>query len=212
MLPDVPRKHQLLLNLQKEVESCKRCYISQQGPCRVFGEGPADALVMSISEAAGEAEQRAGLPYQGSAGKYWAGMLSSAGFLRENLYVTNVIKGRPMYGGKSNAISPNYDEVHACQPFLFRQLEIIQPKLILVFGKVAAYSLGLLKKADSFGKILGEIPLYEYACSDGIKRQAKIICVYHPSYLMRANKERENWLSYIHLCRAKEILDGLVSG
>ncbi len=212
MLPEVSPKHQLLSNLRREVESCKRCYISQQGPCRVFGEGPVDVLVMSVSEAAGLDEFREGRPYVGKAGKYWEGMLSSAGFIREQLYVTNCIKSHPMWENQNNKISPDYQEVHACQPFLFRQLEIIKPRLILVFGKTAAYSLGLLRKSDPLGSVLGERPTYEYACSDGIKRDAKMVVTYHPSYLMRANKEKENWLSYIHLCRAKEILDGMVSG
>jgi DNA polymerase len=170
---------------------------------------------MSISEAAGEEEFYAKpvpRPYVGKAGKYWEGMISGAGFVREQLYITNAIKSRPMHEGKSNAITPAYDEVHACQPFLFRQLEIIQPKLILVFGKVAAYSLGLLKKSDSLGSILGErLPFFEYACSDGIRRRASLVTTYHPSYLMRANKEKENWLSYTHLCRAKEIFNQLTT-
>ena len=202
---------QKLESLKKEVEICNRCYISQFGPCRVFGEGPANALVMSISEAAGEDEFNMGRPYVGRAGKYWEGMLLGVGFSREQLYITNSIKSRPMHEGKSNAITPDYQEVHACQPYLFRQLEIIQPKLILVFGKVAAYSLGLLKKSDAFGSIFGKILPYEYACSDGIKRQATAIPIYHPSYLMRANKDKENWLSHVNLIKAKEIFDGLVS-
>ena len=170
---------------------------------------------MSISEAAGEDEVNAKpfpRPYAGRAGKYWEGMLSSVGLHREVFYVTNAIKGRPMHGGKSNAITPDYQEVHACQPYLFRQLEIIQPKLILVFGKTAAYSLGLLRKSDPLGLIVGERPVFEYACSDGIKRKAQAIVTYHPSYLMRGGKEKDNWKSYLHLCRAKEIIDGLVSG
>ena len=206
---------QKLENLKKEVEICNRCYISQSGPCRVFGEGPANALMMSVSEAAGEDEVNAKpipRPYAGRAGKYWEGMLAGAGLSRYQMYVTNSIKGRPMHEGKSNAITPDYQEVHACQPFLFRQLEIIQPKLILVFGKVAAYSLGLLKKSDSFGSIFGKVLPYEYACSDGIKRHATAIPIYHPSYLMRANKDKENWMSHLHLTKAKDIFNGLVSG
>jgi uracil-DNA glycosylase len=200
-----------LEKLRNEVSQCQRCYIAQQGPCNVFGEGPIGASVMSISEAAGEAEVRAGAPYRGKAGAYWEGMISSAGFVRGELYITNCVKGRPLWQGQSNKISPDYQEVHACQPFLFRQLEIIKPKLILVFGKTAAYSLGLLRKSDPLGSVLGE-RFYEYACSDGIKRNAQMVVTYHPSYLMRGGKEKDNWLSYKHLCRAKEILNGMVSG
>ena len=191
---------------------CNKCYISQQGPCRVFGEGPANALAMSVSEAAGDDEFRAGRPYVGRAGKYWEGMLSSAGLNRDQIYVTNCIKSHPLWDGVSNKISPDYQEVHACQPFLFRQIEIIKPQFILVFGKTAAYSLGLLRKSDALGPILGERPIFEYACSDGVKRQAQMVVTYHPSYLMRGGKEKDNWRSYLHLCRAKEIINGLVSG
>jgi uracil-DNA glycosylase len=201
-----------LEKLKNEVSQCRRCYISEHGPCNVFGEGPVSADVMSISEAAGEAEVAAGAPYQGKAGAYWEGMISAAGFVRGQLYITNAIKGRPLWNGESNKISPDYQEVHACQFFLLKQLEIIKPKLILVFGKVAAYSLGLLRKSDSLGSVLGERPTFEYACSDGIKRNAQMVVTYHPSYLMRGGKEKDNWLSYIHLCRAKEILNGMVSG
>jgi uracil-DNA glycosylase len=210
MTNDLMEAQKSLEKLKKEVESCKRCYISQQGPCTVFGEGPPNALVMSVSEAAGEAEVRAGAPYRGKAGSFWEGMISSVGFIRADLYATNAIKGRPCWNGESNKISPDYQEVHACQPFLFKQLELVKPKLILVFGKVAAYSLGLLRKSDPLGSVLGERPTFEYACSDGIKRKAQMVVTYHPSYLMRGGKEKDNWLSYTHLCRAKEIFNGVV--
>jgi uracil-DNA glycosylase len=204
------RQHQIEV-LRESVKNCQRCYLGQDhGPCEVFGDGPIGAQIMSISEAAGSEEQRLKKCYQGNAGKYWEGMLSIVGLKREDIYVTNAIKNRPMYDGKSNAISPDYEEVHACQPFLFRQLDILRPQLILVFGKVASYSLGLLKKSDAFASIFGKIIDYEYACTDGVKHQAKVVPIYHPSYLMRPNKDKYNWLSHLQLSKAKEVFNGLV--
>lgn len=204
-------------DLKQKMYQCRDCYLGEiNNPCNVFGEGPLNAEIMSIAEAPGATEQQQGRPLVGQAGKFWEGMLLSIGWSREHIYVTNAVKGRPMYGGRSNTLSPNLEEVWACQHFLIKQVQLVKPKLLLVFGKPAALSLGILTK-ETYGKpVKNKLGLqkapYQYIGLDGYKREAKVLWTYHPSYLMSKPDGRNYcFQAYKQLSDAKKLLEADIS-
>jgi len=166
---------------------------------------------MSISEAPGRMEYELNACYQGAAGKFWEGILSTVGLTRDIIYTANAVMCRPMYGGKSNKLTPNLEEVGNCKPYLLQQIAIIKPKLILVFGKVAAFSLGLCKEVESLKYALGH-KKYNYLTMDGETKECDTIVTYHPSYLMKPFNTEGNAITYEHMLKAKEIIDGMVRG
>lgn len=119
-----------LTELYKEVAVCQRCELSQGRTKTVPGEGPENAEIMFIGEAPGFHEDRQGRPFVGAAGKFLDELLASIGLTREDVYIGNVIKCRP----PSNR-DPQPDEIAACKPFLDKQIELIQPKLIVTLGR-----------------------------------------------------------------------------
>jgi uracil-DNA glycosylase len=203
-------KQELLNDLYSELNKCETCkHLGSLVDVKVTGSGNVASPLMSLSEAPGKDEYTEKRVYSGKAGKYWESMLSSVGWNRNKIYATNALKCRPMYEGKSNCISPSQEEIYNCNKFLFDEIAIIQPKVIVVFGKTAAMSLGLLSKTDSLSSVLGQWSrnkgcLYAYG-----ENQCDLIVTYHPSYLMRGGKEKENGQSYIHLTTARLIIDGM---
>jgi len=199
--------------LRQRVIECQECefYLTRTQP--VFGEGRIDAAAMSVSEAPGAEEDATGLPFQGRAGKYWEGMLTTVGFKRIDLYVCNALCCRP----PQNVIPDDYHNIFACNARLLAQIAIIQPKLIMVFGKAASFALGLLKKSDSLSSVVGNLRTrtgepFKYVDFRGNGRTAELVVTYHPSYLMRGGLEQQkaSWKAYNHLKEAKQLHDGLV--
>ena len=119
-----------LTELYKEIAICQRCELSQGRIKAVPGEGPENAEIMFIGEAPGFHEDRQGRPFVGAAGKFLDELLASIGLTREDVYIGNVIKCRPP-GNRD----PLADEIAACKPFLDKQIELIQPKLIVTLGR-----------------------------------------------------------------------------
>jgi DNA polymerase len=119
-----------LTELYKEIAACQRCELSQGRTKAVPGEGPENAEIMFIGEAPGFHEDRQGRPFVGAAGKFLDELLASIGLTREDVYIGNVIKCRP----PSNR-DPQPNEMAACKPFLDKQIELIQPKLIVTLGR-----------------------------------------------------------------------------
>lgn len=199
-----------LESLEAEVKNCFQCPLGSQCTQKVFGEGLTCADVMSISEAPGTDEDKHGRPYMGKAGSFWEGMLGSIGWKRNQIYVTNLIKCRP----PQNKYNEDLSEADACVPFLRKQISIQQPKIILAFGRLAGYGLGLITK-QSFKSKLGpklgvqKLP-YEYVGHDKEPKMSTVVWLYHPSYLMRGNKERDCAVTYGYLAEAKRIYDELV--
>lgn len=201
---------QALESLKIEVHNCFKCPLGSQCIQKVYGEGPIGADIMSISEAPGKEEDEQGRPYMGRAGAFWEGILASVGWQRHIMYVTNVIKCRP----PNNKYNEDLSEADICMPFLRKQISIVQPKMILAFGRLAGYGLGILSKQNfkmKLGPILGiqKVP-YEYVGHDKNPRMATVVWCYHPSYLMRGNKEKECAITFEYLFEAKEIYNGMV--
>jgi uracil-DNA glycosylase len=151
------------------VHDCTRCPLYQTATRAVPGEGPARAGVMVIGEAPGANEDATGRPFVGAAGQLLTKILEAVDLRREDVFICNVMKHRPP--GNRN---PTPDEVAACSPYLVRQIELIQPKVILALGTFAAQTLLATKLPIS--KLRGQLHRYH-----GVP----LIVTYHPAALLR---------------------------
>jgi DNA polymerase len=158
---------------------CSRCKLHTLGRKQVvFGVGNPDADLMFVGEAPGADEDIQGEPFVGRAGQLLTKIIEAIGLRREDVYIANVIKCRPP--GNRN---PEPDEVEQCEPFLFRQIDTVKPKVIVALGKFAAQC--LLRTGDPITRIRGREFKY---------RDAILIPTYHPAYLLRTpSAKREVW-------------------
>ncbi|MES1927947.1 phage DNA polymerase-like protein [Salinisphaera dokdonensis CL-ES53] len=139
----------------------------------VFGVGARDADVLIVGEAPGASEDEQGVPFVGRAGKLLDRMLFAIGCSRAtNVYITNICKFRP-----PNNRDPNPDEVAADWPILERQIELMDPKLVVAVGRVAAQT--LLDSKDTLGKLRGRLHRYP-------RRELDVLVTYHPAFLLRS--------------------------
>lgn len=133
---------ELLAGVRAEIGDCMRCKLHQAGRHHiVFGVGNPQAELMFVGEAPGHDEDLEGIPFVGRAGQKLTQIIGAMGLSREEVYIANVIKCRPP--GNRN---PEPDEVDTCEPFLFRQLDAIAPKVVVALGSFAARS--LLRSAE----------------------------------------------------------------
>ena len=158
---------------------CQRCKLCSLGRTKVvFGKGHAKARLMFVGEAPGEEEDERGEPFVGRSGQLLTKIIEAIGLSREQVYIANVIKCHP-----PNNRNPEPDEVASCEPFLFRQIDVIQPRVIVPLGKFAAQS--LLRTMDPITKLRGR--QFDY-------RGAVLIPTFHPAYLLRnPSAKREVW-------------------
>ena len=126
-----------LEKLESKVENCRRCSLYKTRTNVVFGAGPANAELMIVSEAPGFNEDQKGVPFVGAAGELLNKLLKMAGLKREELYICNILKCRPVTSNLENR-PPRSEEVEACSRYLDRQIEIIRPKLIVTLGRHSA--------------------------------------------------------------------------
>ncbi len=159
--------------------ACTRCKLHAMGRTQVvFGVGNPEADLMFVGEAPGADEDLKGEPFVGRAGQLLTKIIEAIGLRREDVYIANVIKCRPP--GNRN---PEPDEVAECEPFLFRQVDTVKPKVIVALGKFAAQC--LLRTADPITRIRGKEFVY---------RDAILIPTYHPAYLLRnPSAKRDVW-------------------
>jgi len=170
---------------------CSRCKLHTLGRKQVvFGVGNPDADLMFVGEAPGADEDLQGEPFVGRAGQLLTKIIEAINLRREDVYIANVIKCRPPQNR-----NPEPDEVEQCEPFLFRQIDAIKPKVIVALGKFAAQC--LLKTNDPITRIRGR----EYRYRDAI-----LMPTYHPAYLLRnPSSKREVWED---MKRVRELLGG----
>jgi uracil-DNA glycosylase len=168
-----------LIDVRTEIGDCTRCKLHGQGRRQiVFGVGNPDADLMFVGEAPGADEDVQGIPFVGRAGQLLTKIIEAIDLKREDVYIANVIKCRPP--GNRN---PEQDEVETCEPFLFQQIDIIRPKVIVALGTFAARA--LLRTLDPISRLRGRV--YDY-------RGAKLIPTFHPAYLLRnPASKRETW-------------------
>jgi DNA polymerase len=165
--------------VRSDIGDCTRCKLSGLGRTQVvFGVGNPDADLMFIGEAPGADEDQQGLPFVGRAGQLLTKIIEAIGLKREDVYIANVIKCRPPQNR-----NPEQDEIDTCEPFLFRQVDIIKPKVIVALGTFAART--LLRTLDPISRLRGRV--YEY-------RGARLVPTFHPAYLLRnPSSKREVW-------------------
>ncbi|HRN53720.1 MAG TPA: uracil-DNA glycosylase, partial [Gemmatimonadaceae bacterium] len=160
------------------ISGCTLCSLSSTAIKHVPGEGNPQARFVVVGEAPGQNEDEQGRPFVGKSGDLLTKILEAIGFKREDVFICNVLKHRPP--GNRN---PSSDEIHACRPFLLRQLELLDPKVILCVGTFAAQT--LLATDAPIGKLRGVVHRYH-----GIP----LVATYHPAALLRnPNWKRPAW-------------------
>ena len=166
--------------LKKTVSTCTLCELHRTRTQTVFGVGHPAAEWLIIGEAPGADEDRLGEPFVGRAGQLLTSMLRAMGLAREEVFIANILKCRP-----PNNRDPQPQEVNHCGAYLRQQIELIQPKIILVVGRIAAQS--LLNVDTPIGKMRGQ--KYSYQDTD-----IPVIATYHPAYLLRSpQQKRKAW-------------------
>ena len=176
--------------LRSAVASCTRCRLCESRTQTVFGVGNPAADWMIIGEAPGAEEDRRGEPFVGRAGKLLDEMLLAIGEKRDSVFIANILKCRP-----PNNRDPSHDEAASCRPYLERQIELVQPKIILAVGRVAAQQ--LLQSDVPVGRLRGKV----HHLGD-----MPLVVTYHPAYLLRSpSQKRKSWDD---LCLAMQVMAG----
>jgi len=180
------------IEIKRAVPSCTACGLHKSRTHTVLGVGDERADWLLVGEAPGAEEDRTGEPFVGQAGRLLDAMLAAIDLSREkNVYICNVLKCRPP--GNRN---PEPDEVARCTPFLLRQIELIQPKLIVAMGRFAAQT--LLNTDASIASLRGRV--HRYA-------ERPLIVTYHPAYLLRNLPDKSK--AWADLVFARRTMAGL---
>jgi DNA polymerase len=165
--------------IREEIGDCQRCPLAAGRHTIVFGDGDPNARLMFVGEGPGADEDAQGLPFVGRAGQLLNNMITAMGLRRDQVYIANIVKCRP----PQNRV-PEPQEAHTCSPFLFRQIDVIRPEVIVALGATAAtYLLG------------GKSPLNALRGRIHQARGSKLIVTYHPAYLLRdPRQKKEAWV------------------
>jgi DNA polymerase len=180
--------------LREAVAGCTACKLCSGRRQTVFGVGHERAHWMIVGEAPGEQEDREGEPFVGKSGQLLDNMLRAVGLTRgdappeQQVYIANTVKCRPP--GNRN---PEPAELAQCEPFLIRQIALVQPRIILAMGRFAVQS--LLRSTEPIGRLRGRVHQYQ-----GVP----LIVTYHPAYLLRNPEDKAR--SWDDLCLAREVL------
>lgn len=164
--------------IREDIGDCQRCKLHAGRMKLVFGVGDPTAELMFVGEAPGRDEDREGVPFVGPAGQLLTKIIAAIGFSRDEVYIANVIKCRPPKNR-----NPEPDEVETCEPFLFQQIDVIQPKVIVALGAFAVRT--LLCSDQAISRLRGQV--FEF-------RGAKLVPTFHPAFLLRSpERKRDVW-------------------
>jgi DNA polymerase len=181
-------------DLATAVRSCTKCPLHATRTNGVFGVGDRRARWLIVGEAPGQEEDKQGEPFVGRAGQLLSSMLKAIGLSREQVFIANILKSRP-----PNNRDPKPEEVRACIPYLYRQIELLNPTLILCVGRIAAQT--LLEVDTPIGKLRGTV--------HRIAGNRPMVVTYHPAYLLRSPVEkRKSWSDLLLAMRTFETLQG----
>jgi DNA polymerase len=164
--------------IRDEIGDCTRCALHTGRNKLVFGDGDPNARLMFVGEGPGADEDAQGLPFVGRAGQLLNNMIAAMGLKREQVYIANVVKCRPP-GNRT----PEPDEANTCSQFLFRQIDVVRPQVLVALGATAATY--LLGTRQPLAGLRGRVHAY---------RGAQLIVTYHPAYLLRdPRQKKEAW-------------------
>jgi DNA polymerase len=178
--PVAPEKREAALKaIREDIGDCKRCPLAFAGRHTiVFGEGDPNTRLMFVGEGPGADEDAQGRPFVGRAGQLLNNMITAMGLQREQVYIANIVKCRPPQNR-----TPEPVEANTCSQFLFRQIDVIRPELLVALGSTAATY--LLGGKASLSSLRGRV--HE-------ARGSKLIVTYHPAYLLRdPRQKKEAW-------------------
>tara|TARA_B100000949_G_C14202767_1_gene416725 strand:- start:85 stop:750 length:666 start_codon:yes stop_codon:yes gene_type:complete len=175
---DVVRAAEAVGQIREELGDCTRCKLHSTRSNIVYGAGDPCAELMFVGEAPGRDEDQQGVPFVGRAGQLLTKIIEAIDLRREDVYIANVVKCRPPKNR-----NPEPDEIETCQPYLFAQIDAIQPKVVVALGAFAVKT--LLQSDESISKLRGRT--FDY-------RGAKLIPTFHPAYLLRSpEKKADVW-------------------
>lgn len=187
--------------LQHVCLSCEKCALAANRTNVVFGSGPKQSPLLIIGEGPGANEDVEGKPFVGRSGKLLTKILSSVGINREtDAYITNIVKCRPPQNR-----APLADEVAQCKPYLIRQIQLIQPKIMILLGSPALKT--ILEESLPISKIRGQWYKAQVGYMD---EPLYIMTLFHPSYLLRndrSTKGSPKWLTWQDINEVKAALD-----
>ncbi len=168
-------KLKILAKLNEEIQKCTKCDLHLSRTQAVLGEGNVNAKLMFIGEAPGADEDRLGRPFVGRAGKLLTSLIEATGHKREEFYIANTVKCRPP-GNRT----PTPMEQEACFPYLKKQIEVVNPKVLCLLGAAAAF--GILKRPVKITKERGT----------AINWEGRLVYLtYHPAYVLRNPNAKE---------------------
>jgi DNA polymerase len=164
--------------IRDEIGDCTRCALHSGRNKLVFGDGDPAARLMFVGEGPGADEDAQGIPFVGRAGQLLNNMIAAMGLKREQVYIANVVKCRP----PGNRV-PEPEEGNTCSPFLFRQIDVVRPEVLVALGATAAT--WLLGARQPLAGLRGRVHAV---------RGTKLIVTYHPAYLLRdPRQKKETW-------------------
>jgi DNA polymerase len=164
--------------IRADIGDCTRCALHKGRNKIVFADGDPNARLMFVGEGPGADEDAQGLPFVGRAGQLLNNMISAMGLKREEVYIANVVKCRPP-GNRT----PEPEEANTCSPFLFRQIDVVRPEVLVALGATAATY--LLGQRQPLAGLRGRVHSF---------RGTKLIVTYHPAFLLRdPRQKKEAW-------------------
>jgi DNA polymerase len=176
-VPDQDRVSALRI-IREDIGDCTRCALHKGRNKLVFADGDPYAHLMFVGEGPGADEDAQGLPFVGRAGQLLNNMITAMGLKREEVYIANIVKCRPPQNR-----TPEPDEANTCSPFLFRQIDVVQPEVIVALGATAATY--LLGQRQPLAGLRGRVHSF---------RGSKLIVTYHPAFLLRdPRQKKEAW-------------------
>jgi len=183
-----------LESLRSEIENCRKCSLSEKRNHVIFGNGAVDAPIMLIGEAPGADEDRVGVAFIGKAGQLLDKILTACNFTRErHVFISNIVRCRPP-GNRP----PQHEEIAVCLPYLDRQIELIDPKIIVSMGSTALRSL-----IGSHARITRDRGAWQYY------QERLLMPTYHPAALLRnPDLKKETWEDFKEVIRKyRELVD-----
>jgi uracil-DNA glycosylase len=164
--------------IREDIGDCTRCALHKGRNKIVFADGSPTARLMFVGEGPGADEDAQGLPFVGRAGQLLNNMIAAMGLKREECYIANVVKCRPP-GNRT----PEPDEANTCSPFLFRQIDVVRPQVLVALGATAATY--LLGARQPLAGLRGRVHAF---------RRTSLIVTYHPAFLLRdPRQKKEAW-------------------